>query len=116
MATEIKDIREEITQNKIDLGFYQIKPCSYDENQQLKELKNQGKPLPENINEYNSEYAGEFYTVHKPNLSEKEMQDYIAFKHLRLLKTIKNCVLFFTVLTIVNIIAAVWWIIIMFAR
>lgn len=45
-----------------------------------------------------------FYSVNVPELSNEEKLDYILLKKLQTLKTIKNCVMFFTVLTVISLI------------
>ena len=47
----------------------------------------------------------EFYTIHETDLTESEIREYLTYKQLSLIRTIKNCVMFFTVLTIIGMIA-----------
>jgi hypothetical protein len=47
----------------------------------------------------------DFFTVYEPDLTEAEVREYLQFKQLGYIKTIKNCVVFFTVLTIVGMIS-----------
>ena len=48
----------------------------------------------------------EFYTIYEPDLTEQEITEYLTYKKLSFLRTIKNCVLFFTVLTIITIVVS----------
>ena len=45
-----------------------------------------------------------FYRVHRYKISEEDLKAYFALKQLAVLKTIKNCVLFFAILMIISII------------
>ncbi len=43
----------------------------------------------------NGETSGkEFYTVYETDLSEEEKKEYLLYKQLTMIKTIKNCTLF----------------------
>lgn len=46
----------------------------------------------------------EFYTVYETDLTESEVKEYLTYKKLSLIKTIKNCIMFFTVLTIIGMV------------
>ncbi len=103
---EKKDLRAELANHYAEFGFIQANPCSNEENEKYNELLKNGGTLPENVRQYDGGYWGEFCTISKTDLTEEEKREYITFKQLSLLKTIKNCAVFFTVLTIIDIVAA----------
>ena len=53
---------------------------------------------------HRSAIATEFYTVFETDLSQQEILEYLTYKKLDLIRTIKNCIVFFTVLTVLSII------------
>lgn len=61
-----------------------------------------GDMLPEGVFQYKDEITdeptGNFYTAHDAGLSYEEKQEFILCKITANIKTIKNCILFFTVL------------------
>lgn len=71
-------------------------------------MKN-GGVLPEGVYAYvyddGETSTTEFYTIYETDLTESEISEYLTYKKLSLIKTIKNCIMFFTVLTIIGMIA-----------
>ena len=105
MAKEKVDLRLQLEAYKEKFDLIQKIPCTKEEDKAYSQMLKNGQPLPEGIErqEFSDGYE-EFYTVYKPDLSEKEIQEYLTYKKLSLLNTIKNCVLFFTVLTIIGLV------------
>ena len=111
MAKERFDIKAELQQLRFDMEFLQKIDCSKEENRTyLKMIKN-GETLPDGIYQYKDattgEYVESFYTIYDTQLTDAEKQEYIQYKELLHIKTIKNCVVFFTVLTVISLIATV---------
>lgn len=55
-------------------------------------------------------YAGEYvnyYRFEKVDLSEDEIRELLLYRQVSYIKTIKNCVLFFVVLTVISIIGSI---------
>lgn len=109
MAKQEIDTRAQLIAHKFEFGLLQKIPCSKQENKAYaKLLKNSGS-LPEGVYpfEYENGYTSgtEFYTVSESDLSEAEIQEYLKYKQLSLIRTIKNCALFFTILTIIGMMA-----------
>ena len=106
MAKEIVDLREELRYHKFEFDLLQKVPCTKQQNKELQQLLKDGSSLPEGVYAYvyNSGEMSttEFYTVLESDLTESEIREYLTYKQLSLIKTIKNCVLFFTILTIVG--------------
>ena len=99
-------LTEELEKLKYDLGILKEVNCPTEETKAFRKLLEEGKPLPEGVLQHNAddepEYAT-FYRVEKTDLSPEELSQYIEYKRLKSLITIKNCVVFFTVLTIISL-------------
>ena len=99
-----KDLRKELRRHKFEFGVLQEIPCTAQENKEYQKLLKSGGTLPEGVYAY--EYSdGAFYTVYEADLTEAEIIEYLTYKKLNLIRTIKNCVMFFTVLTIIAMLA-----------
>ncbi|MBQ6839736.1 MAG: hypothetical protein IJO45_03480 [Oscillospiraceae bacterium] len=109
MAKEKINLRDELRSYKFEFDLLQQIPCTKQENKQYEKILKDGGTLPAGVHGYVYE-GGEpsttdFYTVYETDLTESEIREYLTYKQLSLIKTIKNCVLFFTVLTILGMIA-----------
>ena len=115
MAKEKVDLRWELLEYKEQFDLIQKIPCTKEENKAYTQLLKTGKPLPENVRQYDystgMDYE-EFYTLYIPDLTDSEIAEYLTYKKLSLLNTIKNCVLFFTILTIIGLVG---WLLIILA-
>lgn len=93
------------------MKFLQKIDCSKEENREYSNILKNGGSLPEGVCQYKDSITGEplheFYTVYDSGLSDSEKQEYIQYQSLLHLKTIKNCVVFFTVLTVISLVAAI---------
>ena len=107
MAREKLNLRDELRAHKFEFDLLQKIPCSKQENKEYAKILKEGGTLPEGVYAY--VYAGgetstdEFYTIYETDLTEAEIQEYLTYKQLTFIRTIKNCVMFFTVLTIIGI-------------
>ncbi|MBO4868354.1 MAG: hypothetical protein J5585_01445 [Clostridia bacterium] len=111
MAKERLDIKNELQQFRFDMNFLQKIDCTKEENNTYQRMLKNGESLPNGVYQYKDptteEYIQSFYTVWDPELTDAEKQEYIKYKELLHIKTIKNCVVFFTVLTIISLVATV---------
>ena len=109
MAKTKIDLIQELNTLQYELHLLQKIDCSKEDNKKFKELLKSGQSLPDGIYSYKSESGEEldvFYTIHKPTeLNSEERMEYILLKQFQQIKTIKNCVVFFTVLTVISLIA-----------
>ena len=107
MAKEKVDLRYTLNEFKEKFDLIQKIPCTKEENKHYAAMQKSGQALPQGVYvyEYTSvdDYA-EYYTVYIPDLTSDEIQEYLTFKKLSILNTIKNCVLFFTILTIIGLV------------
>lgn len=103
-------LKKELEELKLQLGMLQKLECTEEQNAVYRTYIAQGKPLPTGIfTNYTPgspiEFAT-FYTIQSTALSKEELAEYIQYKQLRSLITIKRCVVFFTVLTIISLICS----------
>lgn len=109
------NLRDELKRYKNQFGLLQRIPCTKEENKEYHEILKNGGVLPEGIYPYlnylnesdNNTIPFEFYTVLDTDLTESEIEEYLTYKKLDLIKTIKNCVVFFTTLAVIGLI--VWF-------
>ncbi len=112
MADNKINLRKRLTEYKMDFDLLEKIPCSQEENKEYEQLLKEGKPLPEDVFPYiyddGEVSTSEFYTVYEAELSEAETMQYLTFKKLYYLHTIKICVVFFTVLTVIGLVAGIF--------
>ncbi|MBR3894791.1 MAG: hypothetical protein IKJ35_06550 [Clostridia bacterium] len=105
MPKEKINLRDELRSYKFEFDLLQKIPCSKQENKEYQKILKDGGVLPNGVFAYvydNGETSTtEFYTVYETDLTESEIAEYLTYKKLNLIRTIKNCVMFFTVLTII---------------
>ncbi|MGM9669118.1 MAG: hypothetical protein ACI3VZ_05120 [Faecousia sp.] len=109
MAKEKINLRNELRSYKLEYDLLEKIPCSEQENTEYENRIKNGGVLPEGVFAYVYDYGEtsttDFYTVKGTDLTESEIAEYLTFKKLSMIRTIKNCVLFFTVLTIIGMVA-----------
>ncbi len=109
MANENTSIRRALRQYRHDYELIKTKPCTEVENAEFEKIIKEGGALPKNVYPF---YVGDepstnrFYVVIDTDLTEDEKQEYLTYKRLNYLKTIKNCVVFFTISAIVGLVAS----------
>ena len=67
-------------------------------------LRRELNQMPSNVIQ-SRENPNKFYTVKDSGLTEDERRLYMELKKLKHIKTIKNCILFFTVTAVIGLIA-----------
>ena len=100
-------LTKELEQLKRDLGVMQEVDCTEEENQEYLKLQRENKPLPNGVftrHRNGSIDALEFYRFQEISLTKEELFEYIQYKQLHTLMTIKKCVVFFTILIIISLI------------
>ena len=107
MAKEKINLRDELRAHKFEFDLLQKIPCTKQENKEYQKLLKDGDTLPDGVYAYDNGQMSptEFYTIYETDLTESETREYLTYKKLSLIRTIKNCVVFFTVLTIIGMIA-----------
>ena len=106
MAKETMNVRDALREHRFEYELLQKIPCTKQENEQYQKLVEDGGVLPEGVYAFVDDSGEtsktEFYTILESDLTESEIREYLTYKQLRLIRTIKNCVMFFTVLTIIG--------------
>ena len=108
MERQTKDVKQELFEKQIQYGFYQIESCSEEDNAKYASMTQNGEPLPKNVRQYKNtvtdQYVDQFYYLNDTKLSDAEKQEYLKYIELDRLDTIKKCLIFFTVLTVISLI------------
>ena len=106
-------IKTELMQLRREFGALQTANCSAEENEAYRKLLRQKKSLPNgvyqrseklNINDAELYANVTFVKLCKSDITDEELQEYFTYKKLAYLKTIKQCVVFFTALTVISLI------------
>lgn len=71
----------------------------------FKKMLKEKKPLPEGV--YASQ-DGDFYRLRQSDLTEEEIKEFLLYKQLDYLSSIKNSVLFFVVVLLIWIVLQFW--------
>lgn len=101
------DLNEKLTEYRYEYDLLQKIPFSKEENKKLMALLKAGQPLPEGVYRYKDEVGDEldeFYTVYAAEMDDKQVMEYLTYKKLDMLRTIKNCTVFFTVLAVISLV------------
>ena len=100
--------KEALMQEKYDAGvFFQEVECSEEECQKYAAMMRNKENLPENIVCFNTDDdCDEFIKLIPLDISHEDLQDYCALRQTRDIRTIKKCVIFFTVLAIIGLLGA----------
>ena len=100
------NLKDAIKPYKFDLDLLQKIPCSDKENKEYRKMLQEDGKLPEGVYPYTNAKGKaslkEFYTVYEPDLTEAELEEYLKYKELSILNTIKN--LTYTKINLLNII------------
>ncbi len=102
---KIINMKDVLNDLYFDALFLQKVDCSREDNKKYNQMLKNGEALPNGVFEYKNEGNegwGIFYTIYKPDLTHEEKLEYILFKQTGMIRTIKNCVIFFTVITILS--------------
>ena len=109
--SDSKSIKEQLDEYRLKYDLYDQRLCTDEENEEYRKLLKQGEKLPDDVYPLDSDWRNvnnsgktEFCRLIRPELTQEEITEYLMYKKLDMLKTIKNCVVFFTVLTIIGII------------
>ena len=75
--------------------------CTLEENGKLERMSMDGDPLPEDVL---CKTWGKFYRIKSHDFSHEEILEYLSLIQTKHTQTIKNCVIFFTILTVINLV------------
>lgn len=101
----MKNSKDELQQLRLEYGALEKEFCNTEECKAFKKMLKEKKPLPEGV--YASQ-DGEFYRLRKSDLTEEEIKEFLLYKQLDFLSSIKNSVLFFVVVLLIWIVLQFW--------
>jgi hypothetical protein len=110
MAKNIYNLRDELRQLQFENYLLQKIDCSRSDSKKYVQMIKNGEKLPDGVFQYKSD-TGEklysFYTIYESDLTESEKLEYFMLKQNMStdnIRTIKNCVVFFTVITVITLV------------
>ena len=104
MAKDKVDLASQLREYRFDHDVLQEIPCSKSECKEYSKLRKQGLPLPDDVF-LNEDYSPtSYYRIYQAELTENELAEYLQYKQLAMLKTIKNGMVFFVSLAIVGLV------------
>lgn len=96
---ELQSLRQEYS-------ISQRVPCSKEDNKKYAQMVKDGQPLPAGVYDYQYENTeSEYYTIYTPDISTDELSELLTYKKLGYLRTIKNCAIYFVVLSVIALCA-----------
>jgi hypothetical protein len=99
LANNRKDLRTELRTMKFEFDLLQRIPCSEEENRAFKRYLEDGQDLPQGVFRYRNSDGknsdSEFYTVYDPDLTEREMNEFLKMRQMQILKSIKGAIMLF---------------------
>lgn len=101
-------LANELNQLKYEFGVLKKVYCTDEENEIYRKLLKENQTLPDGVVREDPEGSIEwehFYTIKESSLSNAELSEYLQYKQLKSIITIKNCVIFFTVLAAISLIS-----------
>ena len=98
-------INQELMDLRLEVGLLQKTNCSSQENKEFSNKIKAGDALSDRVYQYmlEGQPVDEFYKIYDTELKGTQKIEYIMLKQYKLIKTIKNCVVFFTTITILSI-------------
>ena len=112
MAKIIHDLKEKIKSKDEQLGTWTREYCVGEEFDTIKSLYDENKQLPKGVShdviiEQDGKRVDRFYRFVTVELSDDEWKEYIALKQYMDIHTIKNCVVFFTVIAVISLVLGI---------
>lgn len=110
-ASEAKDKEKvnpkaELQNLRQEYRLSQRVPCPKEDNKKYAQMVKDGQPLPAGVYDYKYENTeSEYYTIYTPDISADELAELLTYKKLGYLRTIKNCAVYFVVLSVIALCA-----------
>lgn len=105
----MSDLKEELNNLRIEYGTFSKKECDSEISKEYEKILAEEKNdenIPNNVT-YEFDYnSGKhiFYSGIETKLTQNEIYEYIKYKELGFIKTIKNCILFFTTCFVISLV------------
>ena len=97
---------DKIEENRERYGVYHCQYFTPKDNKELREALKSGKVLPEGIEQCENNQK-KFKRIVMPKTND-DIIEYLSYKQIELLTTIKNCIVYFTVCSIVGGVFLFW--------
>lgn len=107
MSEENNKIKKELEDYRVEYGFIKEEWCTYEENQKYEQILKEGGTLPDGVKPSyyeDGERSGMYYTVHEEKLTDTERLEYLSYKKLSLLRSIKALAIILLVIGILSLI------------
>ena len=106
MVKEKINPNEELQAFRREFGITQRVPCSKEDNKKYAQMVKDGTSLPADVYKYTYDNEeSEYYTIYTPKISADELSELLTYKKLGYLHTIKNCAVYFVVLSVITLCA-----------
>ncbi|MGN0640824.1 MAG: hypothetical protein ACI4JT_07720 [Oscillospiraceae bacterium] len=92
-----------------EYGFRQKQDCTEEENARYLEMIKNGETVPDNVGRYldeNEQPTDNFYIIINDDMTHEQRMEFLAMKQQEELVSIRKCMVFFTVITILGLIGA----------
>jgi hypothetical protein len=100
-----RNLRSELEEYRKEFGIVQYEPCSNKDDKKYSKMIKEGFDLPNGIIQDNSGYG--FRKISYTDLSDIELEQLMKYRKWMYLKTIKNCAVYFTVISVLGLILLV---------
>ncbi len=92
----------------LEAGLIKLRQCNHEDQKKYKSMENAQTPLPDNIMKIKDIDRGTYYNeIEVMEHSDEEVTQKLLYLQLKNIRTIKRCLIFFTVLATVGIIVGV---------
>lgn len=91
-----------------EYGFRQKQDCTGEENARYLEMIKNGETVPDNVGRYldeNEQSTDTFFIIKNDDMTHEQRMEYLSMKQHEELVSIRKCMVFFTVLTILGLIS-----------
>ncbi len=105
MAKKI-DLRKELEEQRYEWGLLQKIPCSKEDNKRYCQMLKDGESIPQGVYRYVDGAGVEmnsFYSIYQSDLTQEEQDELLKLEKLSMIRTIKNCAIFFVALTAISL-------------
>lgn len=91
-----------------EYGFRKKRDCTEEENARYLEMIKNGETVPDNVGRYlddNEQPTDTFFIIENDDMTHEQRMEYLSMKQHEELVSIRECMVFFTVITILGLIS-----------
>lgn len=108
MSKTLSKSQQKLQNYRLKWGIFKKELCTKEENAKFKELEDIEIPLPEDIHSFldegiNNYEPVDYYRILPADLTKEERIEFLYYKKLELLDTIKKCAFFIATLFVIQI-------------